>query len=266
MGQAHQRLTRFKEFHPLCCYCGGARPTESIDHAPPRSMFFLDDFRPKGLEVPACKACHGRFSPFDDLVSVLTQIQAAAFYDDEMLVPRRRWPSIQKRFPNTFAALAGKGEDIWIQRQGLIKPAVKVAIGGDETRFAVTYFTARMVAALYYERCGEPLPLGAYTSCSWTTNFHLQQGQIPHDVVELASDIGWLRQGKRNSIGQFEHRSRIENGLGVFVFALHRAMVLFGFLYGVLEEGESKKDSFDYVTTASGIEPVNRGWPINVRY
>lgn len=70
MPEKKRRLDSFKLNHPYCCLCGGKNSTESIEHAPPKIMFW-DKQRSKGLEVPACIRCNHNSSQSD---------QVAAFY------------------------------------------------------------------------------------------------------------------------------------------------------------------------------------------
>jgi len=74
MGQAKNRLAKMIAAHPYCCLCGGKTPTESIEHAPPKIMFW-EKLRPKGMEVPACKRCNNETSEIDQLAAfyALTQ-------------------------------------------------------------------------------------------------------------------------------------------------------------------------------------------------
>ena len=54
--------------YPHCCLCGGEVPTESIEHAPPKIMFW-EKRRPKGMEVPACNRCNNHTSKIDQLAA-----------------------------------------------------------------------------------------------------------------------------------------------------------------------------------------------------
>ncbi len=74
MGQAKNRLSKMIAAHPYCCLCGGKTPTESIEHAPPKIMFW-EKHRPQGMEVPACKRCNNGTSEIDQLAAfyALTQ-------------------------------------------------------------------------------------------------------------------------------------------------------------------------------------------------
>jgi hypothetical protein len=42
---------------PLCIYCGGVVRATTIDHMPPRIMFY-GKRHPKGLEFASCQKCN----------------------------------------------------------------------------------------------------------------------------------------------------------------------------------------------------------------
>ncbi|MEP3844284.1 MAG: hypothetical protein ABJM43_02905 [Paracoccaceae bacterium] len=77
MGAKARRLARFKQSHPNCCLRGGEVPMETIEHTPPKAMFF-GSLRPKGLEVPACRRCNNGSSQQDQFATLLAYTQSPA--------------------------------------------------------------------------------------------------------------------------------------------------------------------------------------------
>ncbi len=57
MGEAKQRLKRFLEKHPRCCFCGGEVAATTEDHQPGR-VFFRDRQWPENFSFPACEPCN----------------------------------------------------------------------------------------------------------------------------------------------------------------------------------------------------------------
>lgn len=60
MGESRRKKDRYAALlraHPLCCFCGGARPSTTIDHAPAR-VCFKRKVGPEGYELPACLPCN----------------------------------------------------------------------------------------------------------------------------------------------------------------------------------------------------------------
>lgn len=264
MGQAKSRLERFKVRHPRCCYCGGSEPTDSIDHAPPLSLFFKGMSRPKGLEVPACARCHQRFAPFDDFVSVLVMMQLGFVTDQYTDGLEPRWRAMLQRFPNALNQWHASSEDAWVYENGVFRESWRARTDNDETQFAVCYFAARLAAAVQYEKVGKPLPHGSYISCGWSSNVDLLNGNLPNGVLDLAEHHGFLEQGKQTSLGRFEYLYRIDGELGVFVFSLHDVMLVWALLFGV-EVEDRHPGGFNFTTSPSGLVPVNRPWPAHLR-
>lgn len=172
--------------------------------------------------------------------------------------------AIQQRFPDALQEWISSAEDIWIYENGQYSERTRIRVGHEELRFAVNYFTARLVAAVHYDRIGVPLPHGSCISCEWNTNIDLLTKKIPPEILELATEIVVLEQGKKNSLGQFSCRYKIENGLGVFVFSFHEVMVTYAFLFGN-QDGDHHPSGYNFVTSPSGLKPVNRPWPANLR-
>jgi hypothetical protein len=56
-GGRKNKVQRFLEKNPYCCFCGGVREATTVDHVPPRACF-PDGFAPEGFEFPACKDCN----------------------------------------------------------------------------------------------------------------------------------------------------------------------------------------------------------------
>jgi hypothetical protein len=76
MGQANvnRRLTaRRLAQHPLCCFCGGKTPATSLDHVPPKIVFW-GKRRPNGLEMPACDACNQGTKKLDQAAGLFARI------------------------------------------------------------------------------------------------------------------------------------------------------------------------------------------------
>jgi hypothetical protein len=73
VGESKQKAERYAQLlrdHPACCYCGGAKASETVDHAPAR-ICFRQKVGPEGYELPACAECN-RESSLSEMI--------AAFY------------------------------------------------------------------------------------------------------------------------------------------------------------------------------------------
>lgn len=76
MMQATRRLSKTKRFlldHPYCCFCGGAEPSTTIDHVPPKACF-PEGYYPEEFEFPACDKCNGGSRRDDQLFGFYSQL------------------------------------------------------------------------------------------------------------------------------------------------------------------------------------------------
>jgi hypothetical protein len=76
MMQETKRLSKTKRFlldYPYCCFCGGAEPSTTIDHVPPKACF-PDGFCPEEFEFPACDKCNDESRRDDQLFGFYSQL------------------------------------------------------------------------------------------------------------------------------------------------------------------------------------------------
>jgi len=76
MMRATKRLSKTKRFlldHPYCCFCGGAEPSTTIDHVPPKACF-PEGYCPEEFEFPACEKCNGESRRDDQLFGFYSQL------------------------------------------------------------------------------------------------------------------------------------------------------------------------------------------------
>lgn len=71
MARNHRKVWQGKK----CVLCGGQRPAEDCEHAPPK-VLFLGQTRPKGWEFPSCKRCNNGASSNDTLAAYVAYSQA----------------------------------------------------------------------------------------------------------------------------------------------------------------------------------------------
>jgi hypothetical protein len=81
-------LAEFLKHNPICCFCGGGKPSTTIDHVPSRQMFTLRR-RPKGLEVPACEECNGATRHHEQVAAMLGRLYPDPDTEDELAEVKR---------------------------------------------------------------------------------------------------------------------------------------------------------------------------------
>lgn len=131
-GEKKQKTKLFLTEHPNCCLCGGKKPAENIEHAPPR-VLFLDKHRPKGHEVPACRRCNNGSSQIDQLVAMyaFTQAPKLTFHDDPKYKSnfQRAAKGVKNNSPELLNASLGGAQKInTLRNSGLIVPAIKMKV------------------------------------------------------------------------------------------------------------------------------------------
>jgi hypothetical protein len=101
MGEAGNRLKRFLEDNPECCFCGGGRPATTEDHQPGR-VFFRNREWPEGFSFPACQPCNALSRDSENLVSLIACDSAEG---TDRLKYQSRVASIRSNFPDVVPSL-----------------------------------------------------------------------------------------------------------------------------------------------------------------
>ncbi len=73
MGAGTRHRKAFLAANTVCIFCGGGKPSTSIEHCPPRAMFQNRSW-PEGFEFASCHECNGGLSDHDAIIAVLGRI------------------------------------------------------------------------------------------------------------------------------------------------------------------------------------------------
>ena len=75
MSESKQRRRRHQHIleDSTCIYCGGVSPATTVEHMPPRVIFWRRD-RPKGLEFPSCEQCNNGTRLSDQVAGLMSRI------------------------------------------------------------------------------------------------------------------------------------------------------------------------------------------------
>src|SRR5271167_2779965 len=109
MGEANRKRSAtqmFIEAHPLCCFCGGIRPTTTREHMPPKALFDRSH-RPDDLVMPACKECNSQTSTADSVVSILSRWRKADMTKTEKEDHKRLVDGLKRSHPEIFNEWTG---------------------------------------------------------------------------------------------------------------------------------------------------------------
>ncbi len=235
MGQAQQSRKRFFREHPLCCFCGGERQTEEIEHLPPRIMF-LGKHRPKGFEFPICKRCNRASRKTDELVSFLAKFASyrediealQAEFDKQSRAIFRNCP---ESFDEILSGRYGNGKSERSLNQAIKRDVALVSVG-EKQKEHLNLFAVKIAAGTYYIRTRKILSRTARFSVFIYTQFNDYKGTSPSELGFLGP-FKTIEQGSWNVRDQFSYRYALtdECNAGVFEYLFHNNLHLVVFLF-----------------------------------
>lgn len=232
---------------PLCCLCGGMRPTTTREHMPPKSLFD-NKFRPDKLVMPACKECNGGTATADLAVSMISrwgvQESEQSQRDHSKLAARikHQAPDLVDewlKFDDPYHQSSARRH---LEKQGVRVPAnaSMTAIGPNSIRL-LNLFAHKAVLALYFEHFRKPLTNYGSVQAIWKTKEDFASKGIPEELLQLMGRYGTLTQGKWNASETFEYRYDLNVKDGIFgCFArLRQGVFVLGF---AVENSATLKD------------------------
>ncbi|ASP20531.1 hypothetical protein ANTHELSMS3_01844 [Antarctobacter heliothermus] len=263
MGERKNRLERLRSVHPKCCFCAGQNETTTIEHAPPKA-FFHEKIRLKGLEFPACNRCNNGSSQLD---------QVASWFAITMGLSRDRdadhtyWNKLSKgvlnNTPEAFKCLRVEdAESFWhVGADGSIEDFYKSKIDYKLFSNFLNPWAAKQAAALYFEHAGKILDENSAIWTHWITNYHLYKNGIPDALNSFSRKLGLLRQGRLNSLEQYNYEYAIntEEKLAFFQINAHQACVILACVTNGPEQitEKSRPKSIFRTNGSCGIHAVN---------
>jgi hypothetical protein len=227
MGEKKNRLERFKLAYPNCCFCGGGRLTETVEHAPPR-VFFRDKHRPKGLEFPACRRCNEGSSQLDQVASFVALVASDATrrrvkeeYIGKLL------QGIRNNTPEIIQYFGPKAKRIYLNSRGVLQPMVKVPTDRRLFDDWLDPWAAKIACALWYHHTRNILSEEQRIHISWLTNAYLIEHGVPEQLIGIEGRVNWLYQGKVCTSDQFHYKFRVDDDarIGYFLLALHESAI-----------------------------------------
>jgi hypothetical protein len=227
LGQARARQRTHAaqlRAHPWCIYCGGSEPADTIDHMPPRMMFW-GKLRPKGLEFPSCKACNNGTGQSDLVASALGRISPGPYTEAQGDEVRRLLASVRNNVPGLL-------EEMYVRTAGqkLARKRLPVPEGGGVLRADgplvtkhMRIFAAKMGFAIHFEVVGKPVPHTGGVLPIWFSNAQAVRGEIPPSLLEMLPSPRTLQQGSMEVSDQFQYSWAVtEEKDHVFVYAVFR--------------------------------------------
>lgn len=228
---------------------------------------FIDGFRAKGMEVPACIHCNGRFAPFDSFFSLLVLTMGSAFhigYEDRI---NGLIGSAAQRFPSAIQEIVRSGRKTWINHNGLMKPVTAITFENEEIPFVMNFVSCRMAAAIFYLHTRQILPVGSTLYSRWQTKVQPFGKDELKQLFAMMPDYATIRQGKIDQSDQFECRYAIDPDSSTAAIALnfHKVVQSVVFIGDAAGDAENTERWMKFEVTDQGLTPSGRGFPKDLR-
>ncbi len=236
-------LKRFSEEHPICCFCGGDRKTETKDEVPPRSMFVNKSW-PEGYQFPACKGCNHGSREIDQALALFSRLSFAdKRKDDETIEPFIRGllnnrPDLMPEVANSSIQAKKILRELGIKKpEGTFAKDYPVALIPADVFNALNKFFKKLFCALYYKHTGRILQKHSPVAIVKSTN----------QIFEDDDPFAWLhtlplhnvptimRSGKQ-LVDQFDYRWAYNDEEDLFGVSFQLRYSLFGLMAGPVNE------------------------------
>jgi hypothetical protein len=200
MGDVKRRQKYNRELlarHPWCVYCGGSVPAEDVDHVPSK-MMFRSKHRPKGLEVPSCRACNNGSSKFEVIANAFGRIGFGELPKIDRTEFLQLLGDAEANNPGFHDEIKGwRLSPADAERLGLPLGSGTFATDGPIVAAAMARFAAKLGFALHWvETGGRIVPAGGAVLARWYTNNNKLEGTFPDRIFGILGPKTSLTQGK----------------------------------------------------------------------
>ncbi|TPL88997.1 hypothetical protein FJ950_01175 [Mesorhizobium sp. B2-3-14] len=201
MGEAKRRETfsqRIRREQPFCIFCGGATPSETVEHYPPRSIFD-GKHRPQGMEFGACRECNEASREADLVAATLSRM---------MPNPKTSAGRAEvKRLLHSAFRISGFKDEFLPERnqvaalnrlQGIASQLPSwnfLRIGGPIVARSMTIFGSKLGLALHTATTGRILLTSGAVAIQWYSNLQAYQDALPKEFLAMCGPGRTLRQG-----------------------------------------------------------------------
>lgn len=244
MGAKKRRHNKFVGQHPVCCFCGGKTPTETIDHVPSIQLFYAKQ-RPSGLEFPACLSCNSATSKAEQIVAAFSRL-----YPDP--APGQEAEEQQTVIEHAFNNAPGLIHEVQPsarQQRNFLKarnipatafPPSEVPIlnaDGPILSAAFQTFGLKLFCGLHYEHAKRIIPPDGGVAMRLFTNIDLFEKRIPTELLNYLGPAKTLKQGEKEVGNQFWYNFAVgeEGGIGCYAAFFRQSFMLMGFVFFNIE-------------------------------
>lgn len=214
MGAKASRRQAFLAQHPRCCFCGGAAPSEEVDHVPSR-VLFKERKWPEGFEFPACTQCNRATALDEQVVAMLALVTASSSDPSLTAEVQARMQAIANNLPELFSEMQPTVAQLrGAARKYGLRPAQGethrdlplLSVRGPLVNGAINSFARKLACALFYKHTASIAPSEAPIAVRWYTNLQINNDEIPRELAELLVNFPTLVRAGTSLHDQFFYR------------------------------------------------------------
>jgi hypothetical protein len=211
---SNSRRGNFFARHSKCCFCGGGRVAEEIDHVPSRAIF-RDRQWPEEYEFPACAKCNRATRHDEQIVAMLSRIYSNGGSPEDDLDFAEKFRAVAHNYPDVIREMqpmksqlrdAGRRYGIRPVSGQLLSDLPLLSVRGPLVNQAVDNFSRKLACALFYKNAGRIVPPHAPIAVRWYANLQIENEEIPRELAPLLGAIPTLVRAKTSLEDQFFYR------------------------------------------------------------
>lgn len=213
-GVVSTKRAQFLTEHPICCFCGGNKAAEEMDHVPARSVFKGRSW-PEGYVFPSCSRCNQGTRLDEILFSLLCRMHPDPSAEREAEEVRALFQSIKNNFPGLLESLQPSAREVrrFLKKTGVTLPRgmslSEVPIlktDHPRLRAALRKVANKVGLALFYKHAGRIVPTGGSLAIAFFTNTTFKPQEWPANIFEALKGQPKLKRARTEFESQFNYQ------------------------------------------------------------
>lgn len=255
-GRRLHKQNFFKEF-PICCFCGGDRQVEEIDHVPGR-VFSRNRQWPEGYEFPSCVECNRATREDEKVIAFLARLNSGDENEVDCKEFENMASELAKHNTEFFTDIRTMGANevkrFLKQRDiampiGTVTSEIPLVKMGVVVNKSVRKFGRKLFLALWFKHAGSIFPKLGGMRITWMTNASHNFNSIDlTESLRLLDKVPPIINNSRAIDNQFSYRYGVtSSGDGAAFFVLFRES--FGMLCIMAADRELIKNKAENIET-----------------
>ena len=231
MGRSNRLYKQnFLKEHPFCCFCGGIKPAEEIDHVPGR-VFFRDRQWPVGYIFPACIECNRATRYEEKVIALLSRFDNSDQTESGNAEFEKMFSEVARHNPKFISDIRQLSaneirrflKDRNIEKPiGIVSSDIPVVKIGNIVNKSVRKFGRKLFLALWFKHTGKALPKSGGMRIIWMTNASPEIDDATLTTIfKTLSGIPSIIKNSHHLHDQFSYRYLVTttgDGAGFFVW------------------------------------------------